>query len=192
MKRAIFIHGWGGFPEEGWRPWLKEQLEQSGWEVINPSMPNTDAPTQDKWLARLSETIGEPDNETYLIGHSLGVITILRYLECLPQSKNIGGAVLVAGFANDLTNDDYKGELTSFFASNVDWETVRARCSKFFVLHSKDDSLVDESNYHELVERLHANGELQSGFKHYSGDDGIKELPVVLEELKKLSHKVQP
>ncbi len=187
MKRAIFIHGWGGFPEEGWRPWLKDKLEQAGWQVINPTMPDTDEPTQDKWLAKLAEVVGEPDDETYLIGHSLGGITILRYLESLSQGETIGGTVLVAGFADDLTYDGYKGELSSFFTSPVNWEAVNAHCPQFFLLHSKDDSWVDESNYHELREQLHANGELQNGFKHYSGDDGITELPVVLTELESMA-----
>ena len=48
MKRAIFIHGWGGFSEEGWRPWLQQKVEQSGWQVINPAMPDTGTPTQDE------------------------------------------------------------------------------------------------------------------------------------------------
>jgi len=187
MKRAVFIHGWGGFPEEGWRPWLKEQLEQAGWQVINPAMPDTDMPTQDKWLAKLSEDIGELDGETYLIGHSLGGITILRYLESLPDNKSIGGAVLIAGFANDLTYDGYKGELTNFFTSPINWDRINSACPKFFVLYSRGDSWVDESNYHELKEKLHAKGELQNGFKHYSGDDGITELPIALTTLEEMA-----
>lgn len=63
MKRAIFIHGWGGFPEEGWRPWLQQKLEQSGWQVINPAMPDTGTPTQDEQLVKLSEVISEPDDK---------------------------------------------------------------------------------------------------------------------------------
>lgn len=186
MKRAVFIHGWGGNPEEGWRPWLKQNLEEAGWKVINPAMPDTDTPTQSKWLAALTEAIGEPDDETYLVGHSLGGITILRYLESLPENKRIGGAILVAGFPNDLTFDGYKGELGSFFVSPVNWETINTHSSQFFVLHSKDDGWVDENNYHELKTKLNAGGELQNGFKHYSGDDGIMELPIVLKALREM------
>ena len=28
MKRVFIIHGWDGYPEEGWFPWLKEELEK--------------------------------------------------------------------------------------------------------------------------------------------------------------------
>lgn len=55
-----------------------------------------------KWLSKLQEVIGKPNRDLYLIGHSLGVITILRYLESLTGDEKIGGAVFVAGFTNDL------------------------------------------------------------------------------------------
>ena len=28
MKRAFIIHGWDGYPAEGWFPWLKRELEK--------------------------------------------------------------------------------------------------------------------------------------------------------------------
>lgn len=187
MKRAILVHGWGGNPEEGWRPWLRQNLEKSGWQVINPAMPESDTPTQDAWLTKLVEVIGEPDGETYLVGHSLGAITILRYLEGLSGDQHIGGAVFIAGFANNLTFDGYKGELDSFFTAPVDWGVVNDRCHQFFVLHSQDDTWVDESNYHELKAELNGKSELQNGFKHYSGDDGIKEIEPVSKALQDMS-----
>jgi predicted alpha/beta hydrolase family esterase len=49
-----------------------------------------------KWVAYLSEIAAEPDEDLYMIGHSAGCITILRYLETI--DRRIGGAVLVAGF----------------------------------------------------------------------------------------------
>ena len=27
MRRVFIIHGWGGYPEEGWFPWLKKELK---------------------------------------------------------------------------------------------------------------------------------------------------------------------
>jgi esterase/lipase len=44
QKRVFLIHGWEGYPEEGWRPWLKNELEKIGFTVFVPSMPNTKHP----------------------------------------------------------------------------------------------------------------------------------------------------
>jgi len=38
MKKAVLIHGWEGYPEEGWRPWLKEKLEANGFQVFVPAL----------------------------------------------------------------------------------------------------------------------------------------------------------
>ena len=32
-KRVFIAHGWDGYPEEGWFPWLKKELETKGFEV---------------------------------------------------------------------------------------------------------------------------------------------------------------
>ena len=43
-KRIFIVHGWGGFPEEGWFPWLKKDLEQKEFEVHVTQMPKADKP----------------------------------------------------------------------------------------------------------------------------------------------------
>ncbi len=97
MKRVFIIHGWDGYPEEGWFPWLKKELEKNGFEVFVPAMPNPSEPKIEEWIPFLENIIDEPDEDTYLVGHSIGCQTIFRYLEQL-ENKKIGGAVCVAGW----------------------------------------------------------------------------------------------
>jgi uncharacterized protein len=66
--------------------------------VIVPAMPNTDNPIFSEWLESMQEIIKKPDENTYLVGHSLGAIAILKFLELLPPEQKIGGAMFVAGF----------------------------------------------------------------------------------------------
>lgn len=144
-KRALLIHGWGGSPEDGWHPWLRSELEKRGFEVHVPAMPDTEHPKMDAWLKQLIDTAGTPDRDLYLLGHSLGCITILRYLETLEEGQEIGGAVLVAGFADInitlLENEDIN-ELKTFFETDVDFEKVKRHCKKFVAIHSDDDPYV--------------------------------------------------
>ncbi len=187
MKRVILIHGWGGSPEKGWLPWLRDQLTDVGFEVMIPSLPNSNNPTLEKWLPFITDLINPPDEDTFLVGHSLGCITSLRYLETLKEGEIIGGAILVAGFGENLSYERYKNELDSFFQTPVDWEKVKAHCKKFFALHSADDSWVDKKNLALFKEKLGADVLLQNGMKHYSGDDEITELQIVLDELLKMA-----
>lgn len=188
-KRVFLIHGWEGYPEEGWRPWLKQELEKKGFEVVVPTMPDTATPTMDKWVPYLAKTVGIPDENTYFVGHSLGCITILRYLEALKEGQKVGGVILVAGFAHDLEYDGYKGELSSFFQTPVNWEEVKEHCSKFIAIHSDDDPWVPIKHNDIFKEKLGAEALVMHRMKHFSGDDGINELPIALDSVLELADK---
>lgn len=185
-NRVFLIHGWEGHPEEGWRPWLKKKLEEKGFEVIVPAMPDTATPTMDKWVPYFAQTVGTPDENTYFVGHSLGCVTILRYLEILKEGEKVGGVVLVAGFGQDLEYEDYKGELSSFFTQPVNEQEIRKHCNKFVAIHSDNDPYVPLKHADIFKEKLGAEIIVQKGMKHFSGDDGITELPIVLDSVLKL------
>ena len=76
--KAYLIHGWEGYPENCWFPWLKKQLEEKNYKVEVPEMPDTDHPKIESWVNKLKEIV-IPDEETILIGHSIGCQAILRY-----------------------------------------------------------------------------------------------------------------
>ncbi len=185
-KRVFLIHGWEGYPEEGWRPWLKKELEERGFEVFVPAMPDTKNPHLDKWLPHLADLVSEPSENDYFIGHSLGCITILRLLEGLAKNEKVGGVILVAGFTDDL---GYK-ELSSFFQKPVDFSKIKSHCEKFIVVHSDNDPYVSVSYGKEFKDRLGARLIVEHNMKHFSGDDGISELPVVLNTLLEISGNV--
>ena len=187
MKRAFLIHGWEGYPEEGWRPWLKKELEEKGFKVIVPAMPDTATPTMEKWVPYLSEIVSNPDEQTYFVGHSLGCITIFRYLETLGENHVVGGAILVAGFGHDLEYVGYKGELSSFFRTPVDWEKIKGHCKKFVSIHSDNDPWVPLEHSKLFQTKLESKTIVEHNMKHFSGDDGITELPIVLKEILKIS-----
>lgn len=43
-KRVFIVHGWDGYPEEGWFPWLERELEARGFEVHVPALPDASTP----------------------------------------------------------------------------------------------------------------------------------------------------
>ena len=106
MKRVFIIHGWGGNPDEPWLKWLKQQLEAKDYEATNPKMPNTWNPKISEWVNRLNQSVGEPNEDTYFVGHSIGCQAIMRYLEQLPENQKVGGVIFVAGWFN-LTDETW-------------------------------------------------------------------------------------
>lgn len=183
-KRAFLIHGWEGYPEEGWKPWLRDKLTKQGFEVVVPAMPDTDSPKMNAWLKHLRTVVGNPDKNCYFVGHSLGCITILRYLEGLKPGKKIGGVVLVAGFTSNLGFKDLK----SFFQSDIDWEKIKKHCRKFVAVHSNNDPWVSLHYGQEFFQgNLGAKFLIDRNKKHFSGDDGINKLPSVLKSVLEIS-----
>ncbi len=185
MKKAILIHGWEGYPEEGWRPWLRSELGKQGFEVVVPAMPNSAKPKMNEWLNHLEKLVGNPDENCYFVGHSLGCITILRYLESFSMNQKIGGAVLVAGFTSNLGYD----ELDTFFQTKIGWDKIKSHCKKFVAIHSSNDPYVSLHYADFFRNNLDAEIVIEQNMKHFSGDDGINELPSVLESVLKLQGK---
>jgi len=71
-KMVFIIHGLGGKPTHGFKPWLKSELELRGFEVFSPQLPNAKNPKIGEWLGVIRKLVGKPDGETYFVGHSLG------------------------------------------------------------------------------------------------------------------------
>ncbi|HRZ30226.1 MAG TPA: alpha/beta hydrolase [Candidatus Paceibacterota bacterium] len=153
MKRIIIVHGWGGSPNDNWLPWLKTKLEELGHKVVVPSMPDADNPVIEKWVGKLAEVVGMPDAETYLIGHSIGCQTILRYLETI--NTRIGGAIFVAGWFN-LENLETNGErrlAEPWLKTSIDISKVKSVLPKStLVISYNDDYGAFEENKQKFSE----------------------------------------
>ena len=166
-KRVFIIHGWDGYPDEGWFPWLKKELEQNGFQVHIPAMPESAEPKIEAWVSHLYKIVGDVDENTYFVGHSIGCQTIIRYLESLPVDKKVEGATFVAGWFTlmNLKTDEEK------------------EIAKFFAVFSDDDEVVPQDNKNLFEERLGAKTAIEHGKGHFSGSDGVKELPSILEAI---------
>jgi predicted alpha/beta hydrolase family esterase len=107
-------------------------------------------------------------------------------LETLLPSQQIQSAVLVAGFGRDLEYPGYKGELKSFFQRSLDWKKIKNQCKAFIAIHSDNDQWVPMECNRLFVEKLGAKSIICHNMKHFSGDDGITKLPVVMDLLMSL------
>lgn len=189
MKKVIIVHGWGGNPNGDWFPWLKKELKKNRFEVIIPSMPDSDEPEIKKWVEFLEENISKVDEETYFIGHSIGCQAIMRYLEILPEKTKVGVVVFVAGWFN-LTDDTWDENYTKEIAEQwiktpIDFNKIKRHTENFIAIQSDNDPYVPLSDKEIFKEKLNAKIILLHNKGHISGEDGIKELPVVLNEILK-------
>lgn len=186
-KRVFIVHGWGGYPAEGWFPWLKNELEARGFEVFVPQLPDADNPRIDKWVPALAQAVGVADSQTYFVGHSMGCQTIVRYLETLQDGVKVGGAVFVAGFLKPLIGLEDKNaeEIHKYWhVMPFDFEKLKLHLPKSIAIFSDDDPLVSIENAEDFKSKLGSEIIVEHQKGHFSGRrDGAHQVPIVLEKL---------
>jgi len=97
MTKVIFIPGnGGGGPNDNWFPYLKEELEKEGVEVVAVQFPDSILARESYWIPFLEKL--NADHETILVGHSSGAIAAMRYAE----NHTILGSVLVGTYYTDM------------------------------------------------------------------------------------------
>ncbi len=191
MKRVFIIHGWGGDSKEDWFVWLKKELETKGFVVVAPDMPDTRHPKISEWVDKIEELVGNADEETYFVGHSIGCQAIMRYLERLPQDVKIGGAIFVAGWFNltdEIWDDEgYTPEIADQWINTpINFGKIKQHTNKFVVINSDDDPYVPLSDTELFKKNLGAEIIMLKNKGHISGEDGSTDLPEVLDGLLKI------
>jgi predicted alpha/beta hydrolase family esterase len=186
-KRVFIVHGWDGYPEEGWFPWLKKELEEKGFQVFVPQLPEAGSPRIHNWVPKLAEVVGDADKNTYFIGHSMGCQTIVRYLEELPEDVEVGGAVFVAGFFKRLTGledeEDVRWTDEHWLSKCPDLEKVRLKMARSIAIFSDNDPYVPLDNQDDFKDRLGSEIIIKNNMGHFNKDAGVTELPIALKSL---------
>lgn len=179
--KVVFLHGKDKTPEDIWYPWLKNKVEEKGFEFIAPELPNTHDPILEKWLNKIDKT--NPDKDTILIGHSRGGLAILRWLEQLDKDKKVDKVILVAANNPLIEEKNKKKDTHGFYELGpLNFNKINSHCDKFIVIHSKDDHWVPFKSGKENAEKLNAKFKIYENKRHFGF--GINEVPEILEEIK--------
>jgi predicted alpha/beta hydrolase family esterase len=182
MKKVFIIHGWSGTPESNWFSWMKRELRSQNIFVEVLQMPEADFPKMNDWIGYMHTKIGVPDEDTFLVGHSLGCMAIMRYAESLVESQKIGGILLVAGFSHSI-GIPY---LEDFFSTPLDYGRVRDSVMKKTFIHSDNDPFVPMSEGELLKNMLGGSLVVLHDAGHVNESGGFVTFAIGLEELLKM------
>lgn len=185
MKKAVLLHGTDGSPYDHWFPWLKKELEECGYEVFAPTLPENHTPNRDIYEEYLKKS-GWDFSNNLLIGHSSGTTTILNLLmaEWFPKVK---AAVMVGTFLNEkLTKsaDWYEtGQFDNLFVKDFDIDKIKSKCSEFIFVHGDNDHACGYEDAKEFCQKLDGDFTTIKNGAHLSGSSGITEIPEIVEKL---------
>jgi len=185
MKTAYIIHGWDGSPNEPMHKWLKKSLEDLGYMVVAPIMPESEIPRIDSWVGKLKEIV-KPDQATISIGHSIGCQAILRYLETLPTTVKIPFVIMIAPWM-DLDRQTLKEEgeeaieiAKPWIETLINFDEVKKRAENFVAIFSDNDYCVPLNQKELFKEKLAAKIIIEHNQGHFTAADKVKKLPSAL------------
>lgn len=183
MKNAFIFHGTEGYPEENWFPWLKQELEKLGYQVIVPHFPSPPKiPAKiAEWFEVLKNDERHINEETILIGHSLGGIFTLRVLEKLKQP--VKAAILVGTPIGVHPILNYERD-SSFSGFIFDWKSISKNARHFMVFHSDNDPYVSLGNGEQLAKNLNVALNFVPNAGHFNTKAGYTKFELLLENLK--------
>lgn len=162
MKNALILHGTEDNSKKHWFPWLKQELENLGYDVWVPDLPNAEKPNIEKYWKHVKNF--NFNEESILIGHSSGAVAILGFLERLPKNVKVKTSYLVGSFKDNLDWD----ALDELFIKPFDFGKIKNSCEKFAFVHSDDDPYCPLEHAEYLSQKV--NGELiiLKAQKHFS------------------------
>lgn len=187
MKQAYLVHGWDGSPTNCWFPWLSKELEKLGYKVKALKMPHPITPTIKDWVATLEKEI-KPNEETILIGHSIGCQTIMRYLE--KPKRKVKAVFFVAPWlhlTNEEDSEEAKAIAKPWLETAIDFKAIKKNCTTFVALFSDDDGYVPLSDAKIFEKDLGAKTIIEHNKAHY---DIQLANPTLLREILKKSNRI--
>lgn len=178
MKNALILHGTDNDSSGNWFLWLKKELENKGWKVWVPNLPDSANPD----IKRYNEHIFKNwkfNPESVIIGHSSGATEILGLLLALPDDMVIDKCIFVGFYKNDLGDEGLK----NLFSGKTDFEKVKKHAKKFIIIHSDNDPYCPIEMAEYLSKKLNGKLIIKKGEKHFNLDASpkYKEFPLILD-----------
>ncbi len=162
--RAILIHGFNASPDMNFHPWLRDELRDRGFDVVAPTLSLRSDQELDlsSIIEEMKKQIGYVDANDIILGHSLGALLVLQYLQAVEMTETPRAVILVAA-----PWKVSKPELRSLFMADLDADVTMWKAREFVVIHSKDDTLVPIDHGKKLAESLKARFVERDSDDHY-------------------------
>jgi len=180
LASVIAIHGYHGVANDAWRPWLKQELMARNVAVAMPTMPTPAHPIEVEWLDVIDTLVAAAEEPVILLGHSLGGLAAVRWLETR-ATKQIHGLIMLGGVI-----DASQYGFHDTFSSPSDWTRIRERARHRIGIYGHDDSAVPFSEGETFAKQADALLLDVRGYGHFDAGSGVTEVPELLQTIDQL------
>ena len=184
LMKVFIIHGYQSSPEQHWFPWLATKIEQMGSQCEIVHLKGSDQPNFATWRQNLEAQVYPLNEQTIIVAHSLGCISVLDYLSEALNGRLIKAIFMVAGFNEKLTA---LPELNQFVQqAKLNDALLRFRIQQRYSLFSCNDPFVPAPLSIRFGQLLNAQMIEVKKAGHFIQSDGLSEFPQLWEKLEKL------
>ncbi|MFC2143380.1 RBBP9/YdeN family alpha/beta hydrolase [Candidatus Aenigmatarchaeota archaeon] len=161
-----------------WYLSVKKELEKLDMNVIAKDMPDPELARKDIWLPFIEKEL-QGDEKSILIGHSSGVVAVLRYLE----THKAEGAVIVGAYYTHL--NDKKEKASGYFDGEWQWDKIKQNCKWIIQFASTDDPYIPIEEARHVRDMLNTEYHEFTDQGHFGADTNRTEFSELVEEIRK-------
>lgn len=183
--KVIFIPGnGGGSPKDNWFPYVKQELEKLGVEVIASEFPDNQLARESYWIPFLKDNL-HAGEDTILVGHSSGAIAAMRFAE----NNQLLGSVLVGTYHTDLGMSTEKE--SGYFNRPWNWEAIMRNQKWIIQFASIDDPWIPVAEARFVQNKLQSEYHEFQDLGHFGGDYKKLVFPELVEAITLKTHLKQ-
>lgn len=175
----IIIHGSFGSKDGNWFPWLKEQLQKQGKNVLVPQMPiGVGKQNFENWSDVLKKL--EINENTIIIAHSIAPIFVCKYL--INNKIKVKKLIFVCGFNNYLGIDaDFDAVNKPMYIDN--FAEVKNYCDNIVCYYSDNDPYVRYDVEKDFADKLTSRQHIIKNGGHLNAESCYTEFEEILSEI---------
>ncbi len=187
MNNMFIIHGYQANINSHWFDWLAKEMAYYHYQVEIIYLPNTHHPQTSNWYAALDDRLKDKLNEnTLIVAHSLGVITILNYLSHQQFTPKIKGLFLISGFNETLDN---LPELDTYIKqTNVRCDKVNSQ--NVVTIAASEDPIVDVEATKRLSNELGVSTQIITHNGHFLDTEGYHTFEFLKDQIIAILNKI--
>ena len=184
MKNIILIHGYNGIPKI--YTWLEENLTKKGFNVVIPNLPPREGAIYNDWKNIISRYNDFFNEETIIIGHSIGNGCLIKYL--VEYNIKVNLYIGLAGFDKYFEHDgrdDLNRAVKEFIANNEEIEKFKFLTNYRYDIYSDNDHIVPYEILKNYPLDINAKEIFIKGIGHMGKKSGLEEIPEVIDIIEK-------
>lgn len=181
--KVIIAPGNGGAkPSDNWFPYLKQELEKEGVEVVCREFPDSVLAREKYWIPFLKDEL-KADHNSILVGHSSGAIAAMRFAE----KNKILGSILIGAYHTDLGMENEK--ISGYFDRPWDWKKIQENQKWIALFASTNDPWIPIQEPRYLHEKLKLDYFEFTDQGHFGGDYYKPTFPEIVTLIKQKIQK---